>query len=78
MIKRLLTLAGFFSPPRDTTKLSHAKLRLGNPQTISAGLCQHQKGRQSLLSGTPIFAAGHINLLVTQAMQVDENECLVA
>ena len=36
-----------------------------------------QKRRQSLLLGTPIFIDKHINLVANQAMQADENECLV-
>ena len=58
--------------------MSHAEISLGNPQTDSASLCQHQNGRQSLLSGTPTFISGLINLVATQAMQVNKNECLVS
>ena len=28
---------------------------------------------QSLLFGTQVFVAGHVNLVVTQAMKIDEN-----
>ena len=57
--------------------MSHAEIKLGNPLTVSASLCKHWEGRQSFLSGTPIFMAGYINLVATQAMQVHENECPV-
>ena len=67
----------FLEPTQGCHKLSHIKIRLGNTQTDSAILFQHWKWRQSLLSDTAIFIAGHINLLDTQAMQVDENKCLV-
>ena len=34
------------------------------PQLVSASLHQHEKGRQSMLSGTPVFVAGDAALVV--------------
>ena len=44
---------------------------------LKASVGTKQGGGPSCL-GTPIFIAGHVNLVITQAMQVDKNECPVA
>ena len=55
----------FFEPTQGCHKTVTASNRSGTPQSLSVGLCQHQRTQWSLLFGTPIFVSW-----VTQAKKL--------
>ena len=69
----LLLLALFWAHP-EIPQNCHSAGRdqvLPNPYLLAS--ISTDKVQQSLLSGTPVFLAGHFNLMVTQISKVDKN-----